>query len=236
MRKIWVLALMVGAAACGSEDDGPAAMPGMVNAAQAKNSVTAAVGLRSATEAMMGPTVASSAMAFNASTTNIVTAKTGARVLTAALLGGLETVAQTSGTQMCTASKCTFDKFVSGATTLDGTVEFTPSGEGKAIKWNLTMKGTGPSVGLNYDYNGKGDITISATSLSGAVTTVASGSSAAGGQTVTFNSESFVRFDQVVLTGGNPTAGSLYAKSTSSGSSGGQTGATAYEGTHKFGP
>lgn len=239
MRKICILALMVGAAGCGGGDDGPAAMPGMVNATQARSSVTAAVGLRTATEGMMGASVAASAMSFNASTTNIVTAKTGGQALTAALLAAdLELVAQaqTSGTQMCTASKCTFDKFVSGTTTLDGTVEFAPSGESKSIKWNLTMKGTGPAVGgLSYDYNGKGDILISATSLGGTVTTVTSGSTSAGGQAVTFNAESFVRFESVVLSGGTPTSGSLYAKSTSSGSSGGQTGATAYEGTYKFG-
>ena len=102
MQKICVLALVVGAAACGGGDDGPAAMPGMVNATQAKNSVTSAIGLRSSTESMMGGAVASSAISFNASTTGIVSPSAGgSQALTAALVAGdLQTImqAQTSGT------------------------------------------------------------------------------------------------------------------------------------------
>jgi hypothetical protein len=240
MRKSLMLGVLaVQLLACGGgEDSGPPAMKGTVNAAQARSTVNNAVTLRSSVEAMNGANVASAAIAFNASTNGIVTPSSGQ--VPSALVAEIETLmqAQMSGSQMCTATGCKFDNYsVNGQTTINGTVDASTSGDAKKIKWDLTMKGSGLSGGaatLSYDYNGKGDITISATSLTGEVTTKMVASGSQGGQTFSSTSESLARFQSVVLANGMPTGGSIYAKMTATGMSGGQSGAQAWEGTHNF--
>jgi hypothetical protein len=123
--------------------------------------------------------------------------------------------------------------------TLNGTVNVSAgSGDAKNVKWDLTMKGSGLTGGAgglgNLDYTGKGDIQVSTTSLSGQVTSKASVSGSQGGQSFTGGSESIVKYNAVTIANGQPTGGSVYAKTTSFGSSGGQSAAQAWEGTLEF--
>jgi hypothetical protein len=187
---------------------------------------------------MNGANVASSAMAFNASTANIVGPATpGVKALTVADIETMMQAQTQAGTQMCTATGCTFTNHMVGTTTLNGSVNSSASGDAKHITWDLTMKGSGVAgvpAAFGFDYTGKGDITISATSLAGEVTTKSTATGNAGGQSFTGGSESYVKFQSVVLSNGTATAGKLYARVTSSGSSGGQSASMAYEGTHDF--
>ncbi len=238
MKKLLVVA-MLSIGGCGGGDDQPAAMKGTVNASQARSTVTNAVGLRSAADSMNGANVASSALAFNASTQAIVApAAPGAKALTVADIESIMQAQTQGGTQMCTATACTFKDYNTGGYTLNGNLNVAAAGDGKKLTWDLTMKGSGAGVpaasGFSFDYNGKGDITISATSLAGTVTTKTTTSGSAQGQSFSGGSESYVRFDAVVLSNGMATGGSLYARMTTTGQSGGQSASQSYEGTHSF--
>lgn len=238
VRKSAMAGLLLLVSACGGGDD--AAMMGTVNTQQAQASVRSSVMLRSAVESMTGPTVASNVLAVNSSTSGIVTpampATTGALIADA-----VEQVSQaqaTGGSQMCTASGCTFDNYVTGGYTFNGKVDVAAgSGDGKNVKWDLTIKGAGTGIANPFalDYNGKGDLQVSATSLSGTVYTKATTSGSAQGQSFTGGYEADVKFTAVTLSGNMATGGTVWAKMKSTGSSGGQTATQIYEGTLEFG-
>jgi hypothetical protein len=237
VRNSWVLGVCLVVGACGGNDE-PAAMKGTVNTPLAKSSVQQSLMVRMAADSMNGPAVASAVMALNGSASGIVQPSTPtAGALTSA---DIEQVAQAqTGSQMCDASGCKYDRYSTGGYTIDGTVTVgAPSGEAKNIKWDLTIKnaGTGTLGGFGFDYTGKGDINVSTTSLAGEVHTKSTVAGSQNGQSFTGGSDTTVKYMAVVITSGNPTGGSLYAKTVSFGSSGGQSATQAYEGTLSFAP
>lgn len=223
--------------ACGGGED--AAMPGTVSSVQAQSAVSGSVMLRSAVDTMEGAQIAAAVLQVNASTSGIVTPQ-GAGTTKGLTSENVETVtqAQTSGMQSCTAAGCTFTDYSTGGSTLNGRVDVADAGDGaKSIKWDLTIEGSGLGAaagGFGFNYNAKGDVTVSMTALNGEVHTVATVSGSNQGQSYEGGYTADVRYQSIVLSNGKPTGGSIWAKVTSTGSSGGQTQSQAYEGTHTF--
>ena len=240
-RPAWVLGLvLVGGSAvagCGG-DDGPKAMPGTVNTTLARSSVQQSVMVRTAADSMNGGAVASAVMALNSSASGMVQPKAG--TAGALLNADIEQTAQAQSTAgvTCDASGCKYTNYMAGGSTLNGTVNVSPgTGDLKNVKWDLTIKnnGLGGTGGFAFDYTGSGDIQVSNTSLSGEVRAKSSISGTQGGQNIQGGSDSLVRYTAVTIASGQPTGGTMYAKTTSYGSSGGQSAAQAYEGTLEFG-
>jgi hypothetical protein len=242
-RPAWVLGLVlvggsgVAAVGCGG-DDGPKAMPGMVNTTIARSSVQQSVMVRTAADSMNGAAVASAVMALNGSASGMVQPKTG--TAGALLNAEVEQTAQAQSTAgvTCDANGCKYTNYMAGGSTLNGTVNVSAgSGDAKNVKWDLTIKnnGLGGTGGFAFDYTGSGDIQVSATSLAGEVRAKSSISGSQGGQSIQGGSDSLLRYTAVTIANGQPTGGTLYAKTTSYGSSGGQSAAQAYEGTLEFG-
>jgi hypothetical protein len=236
-RPGWVLGLVLvsgSAIGCGG-DDGPKAMPGTVNAPLARTSVQQSLMVRMAADSMNGAGVASAVMALNGSASGMVSPQSSAAG--ALLNSDVEQTAQAQTTGVtCDASGCKYNNYMTGGSTLNGTVNVSAgSGDAKNVKWDLTIKNNGATAGgFGFDYTGKGDIQVALTSLAGEVTTKTSVAGTQGGQSFQGGSESLVRFNAVTIASGQPTGGSVYAKTTSFGSSGGQSAAQAYEGTLEF--
>ena len=144
--------------------------------------------------------------------------------------------AQTTGVT-CDASGCKYTNYMAGGTTFNGNVTVSPgSGDLKNVKWDLTMKQTALNTsGLGFDYTGKGDIQVSLTSLSGEIISKSTIAGNPNGQSFSSNTESVVRYTAVTIANGQPTGGSVYAKTTSFASSDGQSAAQAWDGTLEFG-
>ena len=221
---------------CGG-DDGPKAMPGTMNSSLARSSVQQSVMVRTAADSMNGSALAGAVMSLNTSASAIVSGPDGST--TGALLNSdveQTAQAQTAGVT-CDASGCKYTNFMVGSTALNGNVAVSPgSGDLKNVKWDLTMKQTAFNTdGFSLDYTGKGDIQVSLTSLSGQVTTKSTFGSSQSSQSFSGSTESVVRYTAVTIANGQPTGGSVYAKSTTFASSGGQSAAQAWDGTLEFG-
>jgi hypothetical protein len=238
MRRGLVLGLvliggsMVG---CGG-DDGPKAMPGTMNSSIARISVQQSIMVRTAADSMNGNALASALIALNTSAGAIVSRP--APTTGALLNSDVEQTAHAQTTSVtCDASGCKYTNHMAGAFTLNGNVTVSPgSGDLKNVKWDLTMKQSGLSTdGLGLDYTGKGDIQVSVTSLSGEIISTSTFGDSGNGQSFSGNTESVVKYTAVTIASGQPTGGSLYAKSTVFASSGGQSAAEAWDGTLEFG-
>jgi hypothetical protein len=144
--------------------------------------------------------------------------------------------AQTTGVT-CDASGCKYTNYMVGGTTFNGNVTVSAGGgDLKNVKWDLTMKQSSLNTGgLGFDYTGTGDIQVSLTSLSGQIISKSTFGGSQDGQSFSANSESVVKYTAVTIANGQPTGGSVYAKTTSFASSGGQSAAEAYDGTLDFG-
>ena len=223
-------------AGCGG-DDGPKAMPGTMNSSIARSSVQMSVMVRTAADSMNGSALAIAVRALNTSAGAIVS-RPQASTTGALLNSDVEQTAQAQTTGVtCDASGCTYTNYVAGGTTFNGNVTVSPgSGDLKNVKWDLTMKQSGlVTDGFDFDNTGKGDIQVSLTSLSGEIVSKSTFGGSQGGQSFSSNTESVVKYTAVTIANGQPTGGSVYAKTTSFASSGGQSAAEAYDGTLEFG-
>jgi hypothetical protein len=230
------------AAGCGDDEN---VQKGTVNMAQARNSVTQASTLRAHVEANDGNKIANGVQTLNASASNIVTPAAG-KALTVESDDPVMAVVQAqmaAGSPECGPSSCKFNNFNVGGYALAGDINWTAAGDGKRIKWDLTMKASSAAAGaagvpaiapFSLDYSGKGDITVSATKLDGSFSTKATFATMAQGQSASGGWEATVKYNGVALTNGQPTGGTLYAKWKAYGSSGGQSSEQAYEGTVDF--
>jgi hypothetical protein len=220
----------------GCGDDGPKAMPGTMNSSIARISVQQSVMVRTAADAMNGSALASAVRSLNTSAGAIVSPQAST---TGALLNSdVEQTAQAQTTGVtCDASGCKYTDYTAGGMTFNGNVTVSPgSGDLKNVKWDLTMKQTGLTTGgLAFDYTGKGDIQVSLTSLSGEIISKSTFAGSQGSQSFSSNTESVVKYTAVTIANGQPTGGSVYAKTTSFASSGGQSAAQAWDGTLEFG-
>jgi hypothetical protein len=228
----------------GGIDEGPSAMEGTVEPTAAKSTVTRADGLSAAISSQNGDQIAGAAVALSVGAMGAVRPKTG-KALTvmdqviASTTGG--DAAAMTGSKTCTPTGCTFEGFGNGAFTVSGSVSASDAPNGaKKIVWTLTGKGSdisGSSAqlqNLNFEFTWKGDITASATSLTGAAGATWTGSGTAQGQSFSFNYGSLVKFQDITLMAHCPTAGSVFGKWWVSAHSGGQDQSQAYQATHTF--
>jgi hypothetical protein len=220
---------------CGG-DDGPKAMPGTMNSSIARSSVQQSLMVRTAADSMNGSALASAVRSLNTLAGAIVSPQAST---TGALLNSdVEQTAQAQTTgATCDASGCKYTNFMAGGTTFNGNVTVSPgSGDLKNVKWDLTMKQSSPSTGgLTFDNTGKGDIQVSLTSLSGEIISKSTFAASQSSQSFSSDTESVVKYTAVIIANGQPTGGSVYAKTTSFASSGGQSAAQAWDGTLEFG-
>lgn len=229
--------LVLTQAGCGSDEN---VAKGNVNMQGAKSTVTAAAGMKGATDGKDGAKMANAAMAINNASANLVTPAAG-KALTVEDPVQIAAAEMAAGSPACDDKKCVFSNYGVGGQSMNGKFEYADEGDGKRVKWDLTVKaanigGAAPGVSVTggLEYTGSGDILVSATKLEGTSTTKSNFSGMAQGQNVKSSSETLVKYKAVVLTNGQATGGSLYAKWKAEGSSGGQSGGQAYEGTIEF--
>jgi hypothetical protein len=228
--------VLLGGAMVGCGNDDVKAMPGTMNSSIARSSVQQSVMVRTAADAMNGSALASAVRSLNTSAGAIVSPQAST---TGALLNSdVEQTAQAQTTGVtCDASGCKYTDYMANGMTFNGNVTVSPgSGDLKNVKWDLSMKQSALSTpGFGFDYTGKGDIQVSLTSLSGEIISKSTIAGNQNGQSFSGGSESVVKYTAVTIASGQPTGGSVYAKTTSFGSSGGQSAAQAWDGTLEFG-
>lgn len=248
MRK---LALVLGAAAlvssgCGEEgiSEGPSAQEGTAEPLLMRSTVTQADGLRAAVAGQNGEQIATAALALSAGAMGAVRPPVGAQRL--AITEQMLTLAQagvagtSTGTRTCTPGGCTFESFGNGQFTITGSVTASDAPAGaKRIGWRLSGTASGGPggvtiQGLDLAYSWKGDLTVSATTLTGAAGATWEGSGEAGGQSFSFEYGSFVKFQSIALVERCPTAGSVFAKWWVTAQAGGREQSQAYQATHRF--
>ncbi len=229
--------LVLTSSGCGSDEN---VSKGTVNMAQAKSTVTAAAGMKGAADSKDGAKMASAAISLNGASANLVTPSAG-KALTVEDPVQVAAAEMAAGSPACDDKKCVFSNYGVGGQSMNGQFEYADEADGKRVKWDLTIKaaniggaGQGQAVAGNFDYKGAGNILVSGAKLEGTSTVTASFSGMSMGQNVKGGFETLVKYKAIVLTGGQATGGSLYAKSTSEGSSGGQSGSQSYEGTVEF--
>jgi hypothetical protein len=236
---------------CGGEDggidSGPSAMEGTANPAAMTSAAVQAGALRTALESKNGAGIASAALGLSgAGTASVSPRAPGAALTVQDMVNQMQTNAvMTVGNVSCTETGCTFDKYgVSGSNmlTISGSINATDAGNGaKKVVWSLTGSGTFSGVqgstasNLSFSYQWKGDITVSATSVSGAAGSTWSGSGEVNGQSLEYAFGSYLKLDNITFTSQMPTGGSIYAKMWITASVGGNTQSEAFQATHKFG-
>lgn len=215
---------LVALAACGSDPD-----PGTVNPQSARTSIDQVGNVNVAMMNSNGSAAASAVAAMTAAGQGIVSpAAPGARLgLAPSELPDSQILAAQTGTAECTPTGCTFTNFgddtPGNAWTIDGTI--TKSGD--TITFDLSYDIA--SQGAQVDWNIEGSVTVTPTSLDGAVHST--GSSSTAGTSVDWDVN--VRYDDVVLDGtGCPTGGSVTASTSYSVMGQGYD----VEGTVTFGP
>jgi hypothetical protein len=221
--KVLALALVgsLSVVGCGGEEEssGPPAMAGKTNPAGARAVVMQTAGIQTALMRMDGASLSGNVNSIAISgAQQIVTPQVGAALVV--LQQAQTTTPGTSGSVNCDMAGCTYNMFMAGGFTYNGSIKSADDAGGKKVTADLTIKGmvTAPGSGAqSIDWKITGAVTVSATAINGSLQSSGTGTISGIMQPGAPSSLSYTYFNQVkynnvTLSGSMATGGSIYAK------------------------
>lgn len=217
--SVLVVAGSVSAFGCGGEESnsGPPAMAGRTNPAGARAVVMQTAGIQTSLMAMNGAALSGNVNSIAVSgAQQIVQPNPGAALV---VLSQAQTTPGDTNAIKCDAAGCTYNNYMAGGFTYNGSIKSAAAGEAKQVTADLTIKGTvaqgGPTQTIDWKITG--GLTVTATSINGSLQSSGTGTIMGLNQPGVPNNLSYVYFNQVkynavVLSGTSATAGSIYAK------------------------
>jgi len=215
MKRIGTLGLVLGmVAACSSDDS--AANKGTADPAGAAAVVMQTTAMQTSAKNMDGTTLSANVQQVSISGAQQIVKPTMGITVPAlppfqVEPGAVAPAAAPDGVT-CDASGCTYTNYMAGGYTYDGSIKSTADGSGGyQIVADLTLKGS--MAGQAIDWTIKGDVTVTATSIKGQLGSDGTGTVMGGpGGSISYKYSNLVKYNDVVLTEGKATGGSIYAK------------------------
>lgn len=216
--------LGLAAAGCGGDDDGgggSGAQAGTVNESSAKAMASGTVSAVNAAGTDQGLQVSAGIQQAGSAASGIIQPSAGGTQSFDAL--GVVSQALAAGDCTCddAAKKCVFDKCTSGTAEISGELSWA---NGKLTCTNLTYVIDQAAAGTSTTITTNCDLTYSATQIDGTLSSSVSGSTTAGGYSVTYAVKTNVKFNAVTYSSGSATGGSIDVSGTYDVTTNGQSG------------